>query len=212
MDTRLEDAVLEPAAFDLAVSATAFHWVQPDVGLARLAAATRPGGCLALWWSVYGDPGRTDPFDEELDVRLRQAAAHLVIEGGAAGTYAYDRRSRVAEIVAGGAFGPVEQVVLHWEGRHTPEGLRRMFATFSPWLAMEATERERCLDLVLRTADETAVGGRGGAALHDGAVPGVSPLSPAAARRAALRRRRAPRRRPGGRRAPGSGCWAAGAA
>jgi len=34
--------------FDLIISATAFHWVDPDVGLAKAAQLLRPGGWLAL--------------------------------------------------------------------------------------------------------------------------------------------------------------------
>ena len=35
-------------AFDLIVSATAFHWVDPDLGLAKAADSLRPSGWLAL--------------------------------------------------------------------------------------------------------------------------------------------------------------------
>lgn len=38
----------DPGPFDLIVSATAFHWIDPDVGLAKAARLLRPGGWLAL--------------------------------------------------------------------------------------------------------------------------------------------------------------------
>jgi SAM-dependent methyltransferase len=38
----------DPGPFDLIVSATAFHWVDPNIGLAKAARLLRPGGWLAL--------------------------------------------------------------------------------------------------------------------------------------------------------------------
>jgi 2-polyprenyl-3-methyl-5-hydroxy-6-metoxy-1,4-benzoquinol methylase len=47
--------------FDLIVSATAFHWVDPSIGLAKCAQLLRPGGWLALLSTgeVYAEPFRT---------------------------------------------------------------------------------------------------------------------------------------------------------
>jgi ubiquinone/menaquinone biosynthesis C-methylase UbiE len=47
--------------FDLIVSATAFHWVDPGVGLAKAARLLRPGGWLALLTTEerYPEPLRT---------------------------------------------------------------------------------------------------------------------------------------------------------
>ncbi len=57
-ETTFEDAVLEPGSFDLIVSASAWHWVDPDSGLDIAARALRPGGSLAVWWGhgVIADP------------------------------------------------------------------------------------------------------------------------------------------------------------
>ena len=43
--------------FDLIVSATAFHWVDPGVGLAKAARLLRPGGWLALLTTGESYPG-----------------------------------------------------------------------------------------------------------------------------------------------------------
>lgn len=61
-----EDIDFVPGSVDLVVSATAFHWVPPDTGLRRCADVLRNDGSLALWWNVYGDPSRHDPFHEAL--------------------------------------------------------------------------------------------------------------------------------------------------
>ncbi len=45
-----EDAELAPASFDLVVSASAWHWVDQQIGPAKVAQVLRPGGHLAVWW------------------------------------------------------------------------------------------------------------------------------------------------------------------
>src|SRR5262249_3008007 len=47
---KFEDADLRPGAFDILVSATAFHWVDPAIGYGKCASLLRTGGWLALWW------------------------------------------------------------------------------------------------------------------------------------------------------------------
>jgi ubiquinone/menaquinone biosynthesis C-methylase UbiE len=45
---RFEDIALPEGAFAAVFSATAFHWIDPEVGWARAAALLEPGGMLAL--------------------------------------------------------------------------------------------------------------------------------------------------------------------
>ncbi|MFD5829320.1 class I SAM-dependent methyltransferase [Lentzea sp. NPDC060358] len=52
---------LPPEPFDLVVSATAFHWLDPATRMARCAAAVRPGGALAVI-STHHVAGGTEPF------------------------------------------------------------------------------------------------------------------------------------------------------
>ena len=48
-----EDVPLPEGAFDLAISATAFHWLDPAVAYPKVARALRPGGALALFWNEH---------------------------------------------------------------------------------------------------------------------------------------------------------------
>ncbi|HEU4367632.1 MAG TPA: class I SAM-dependent methyltransferase [Methylomirabilota bacterium] len=50
----------EPGAFDLVLSAQAFHWIEPESGFAKTAVTLRPGGTLALVW--YIDVSQDTPF------------------------------------------------------------------------------------------------------------------------------------------------------
>jgi trans-aconitate methyltransferase len=53
--------------FELAVAATAFHWLDPGAALRRLAGLVRPSGWLAVWWTVFGDAGRIPSWRTGLD-------------------------------------------------------------------------------------------------------------------------------------------------
>jgi SAM-dependent methyltransferase len=53
-EATFEQAGLEPGSFDLLVSASAWHWVDPAVGGDLAASAIRPGGKIALWWAGTG--------------------------------------------------------------------------------------------------------------------------------------------------------------
>ena len=77
---------LQATAYDLVFSAQAFHWVDPDVGYAKAAQALKPGGQIALIWTIdaraegvltqeldqiyatYGD-WRLRPFEERVQER-----------------------------------------------------------------------------------------------------------------------------------------------
>jgi SAM-dependent methyltransferase len=52
-----EDWVAEEGAFNLVVSATAFHWVDPAVRYRKSALALRQGGSLALIWNTHYPEG-----------------------------------------------------------------------------------------------------------------------------------------------------------
>ena len=51
-----EDWKLEQGAFDMVMSATAFHWIKPEVGLPKCAKALREAGVIALFWNKHPGP------------------------------------------------------------------------------------------------------------------------------------------------------------
>ena len=159
-----EETTLPPHEFDIVAAATSFHWVPTEDGLRQAARALRVGGWLALWWNVFGDPDRPDPFHDALVPVLEQVAPTLVDapSAGNAGVgaplYAIDSEARSAEIERSGYFGPVDHEIIAWTGRHSPAELRSLFASFSPWLALPAGQRADALDAL----EELARGEFGG--------------------------------------------------
>lgn len=153
-----EDQEFATGSVDVVASATAFHWVPAQPGLQKSAEALVDGGWLALWWTVYGDPARRDPFHEALQPILERLEPSL-LEVPSAGNpslaalpYGLDTDARIAEVDATHRFGTVAHELIPWVGRHRPEQIRALFATFSPWLALPAKRRGIVLDAVEQLA------------------------------------------------------------
>ena len=60
---RFEDVALPEGTFGAAFSATAFHWIEPEIGWARAAGLLKPGGVLALLqYCEVSDPSTVDDW------------------------------------------------------------------------------------------------------------------------------------------------------
>ena len=54
----------EENAFDLAVSAEAFHWLDQEIAYRKIARALRPGGAMALFWNRHVQNDKSGGFFE----------------------------------------------------------------------------------------------------------------------------------------------------
>jgi len=152
-----EDASFEPAAFDLVVAATSFHWIPENAGLAKVAGCLRPGGWLALLWNVFGDPSREDPFHEATQSLLSSLRASP--SGAGAIPFALDSRERIAALEASGAFCDIAMDRIGWTLELEPEGVRTLYGTFSSIALLDDEPRERLLDRLAEIA-RSQFGGR----------------------------------------------------
>lgn len=91
-----EDAVLENFTFDLGVCATAFHWIEEDAALAKIARLLRPGGWWAAFWNVFGDHSRPDPFHLATKEMLGEPSSPSAGERGV--PFGLDAEARLAAL------------------------------------------------------------------------------------------------------------------
>lgn len=133
--------------FDLLISGQAWHWVDPVVGPRRAAEALRPGGRIALFWTLFKhEPAAKAAFDEvygRLAPELASDSGMLgtVNRGGGAG--------HVAGLVRTGLFERPRMRFYEWASRVTRD----------EWLDQVPTHSDhRLLAPDRLTALSTAVG------------------------------------------------------
>lgn len=133
--------------FDTAVAATAFHWLQPEVVLPRLAAALVPGGWLVVWWTVFGDPEADTPFRREVDRIYRERMPNEWRPRDEI-PRAMLTEDRIAELTQGGHFGDPVHELIRWNARFDRDQVRALFATFPNVQELSPEDRAVHLDLL----------------------------------------------------------------
>jgi SAM-dependent methyltransferase len=151
-----EDAELPEGAFDLGLSATAFHWLDEGPALAKIARLLKPGGWWAALWNVYGDDAYPDPFHEATSGVLAGPTSPSMGQPGGP-PFSLDAAARIAAIDATGAFERVLYRTSHWPLYLTTDETVALYATYSNIVAMP--DYPRALD-DLRHIAETQFAGR----------------------------------------------------
>ncbi|HEY6329893.1 MAG TPA: class I SAM-dependent methyltransferase [Blastocatellia bacterium] len=151
-----EDADLPSASYDLAVCASAFHWVEQRPGLEKAARVLRPGGWWAMWWNSFGGVSESDAFHNA--TRPFLGALDKSPSVGAVGPhirrqFAVDVDGRLADLRSVSEFTDIGCEVLKRKLVYDSKKLRALYATFSPIALLEPMERERVLDGVQGVAD-----------------------------------------------------------
>ena len=129
-----EEASLEPGVFDLGVSATAFHWLDEDPALVKIAGLLRPGGWWAALWNEFGDDSRPDPFHEATRELLGTLDSPAAGKRGTA-SFGSDSTARLAALKRTGAFDRVEYRAQRWPLVLDADQTVALYATFSNVIA-----------------------------------------------------------------------------
>ncbi|MCO5945317.1 class I SAM-dependent methyltransferase [Mucilaginibacter flavidus] len=129
MSASFEDAVLPENSFDFGFSATAFHWLNEDVALTKIAGLLRPGGWWAMVSNVFGDPKRHDPFHEATRELLEGPQSPA--DGVGNIPFALDVESRLAALERTNAFEAIECRSTEWPWVLDAGQTVALYATFS---------------------------------------------------------------------------------
>jgi SAM-dependent methyltransferase len=150
-----EEAVLPEGAFDLGISATAFHWLDEATALEKVARLLKPGGWWAAIWTVFGDASRPDPFHDATHALLAGYDSPSAGERGI--PFGLDVDARTEALNRTGAFDRVEHRIVPWQLVLTADETVALYATYSNLTARE--DREAVLKELGRIARE-GFGGR----------------------------------------------------
>ena len=112
--TSFEDWTIEYAAFGLAFSAQAFHWLKPEERLRRFAAALQRNGTLAIFGNVPDIPG--GPVRNDLQSMYEREAPSLSLRRPHERVWYSSQESPItAELFASTEFSDVQFDSFGWE-------------------------------------------------------------------------------------------------
>jgi SAM-dependent methyltransferase len=147
---------LPPAPFDVMLSATAFHWIDPAVRVAKSADALRPGGTLATI-DTYHVAGGTEPFFAEAqDCYERWDPA---TPPGLRLTGPETIPQEAEEIDRSGRFGPARFRRHSTDVSYTSASYIDVLLTYSGHRALEPAAQRGLLDCIAELID-TRYGGQ----------------------------------------------------
>ena len=133
-----EEWPVPAGAFDLVMSATAFHWIAPEIGYPKAAAALKPTGSLAIF------------AHEHLPLDPAFAADLHAIEQGLTPEWPDPRTppdlettiaASAAALDATGLFAPAVVRTYPWARRYSAEEFVRLHNTFSNYRSLSASTR-----------------------------------------------------------------------
>ena len=160
VNARLEDASLPRAQYSAVFSASAIHWVDPDVSWRKAADALVEGGSLALV-SYFGlDDPRSADDQQTLRAAMTTIAPELAADwptyrdlaGTLAGVAA--RRENLSEVWAwlgdyeiargytANLFDDAQVVAVPTQLEHTADELNALLATMSFWAGLSSRQRD----------------------------------------------------------------------
>jgi SAM-dependent methyltransferase len=155
LTSTFEDWPLQESAFDLAISAQAFHWIDPEIGFPKTARALKAGGWLAFFWNLPTDP-KNDLWDEIQSAYVLHAADL---------TRCWDVKSLTQEVeeIEGdfakhaSLFTSASIDRFPWSRPYSAEEYIQLLGTYSDHIALDEESRNR-----LFAAIENAISKHGG--------------------------------------------------
>lgn len=135
-----EDSAVEERAYDLAISADAFHWIPPEIGYPKIAGALKDSGSVALFWNIPVGP-QTE-WSRAIDSVYREVA--LGVEN--------PDKSITLEWVTGvikhnfaacGCFQEVAVKTYRWSETYSTDRYLNLVRTYSSLASLDAPTRSR---------------------------------------------------------------------
>jgi hypothetical protein len=123
-----EEWPVERAAFDLVISAQAFHWIAPEIGYAKTAEALKDSGSIALFWNHY--PPSDTGLHRSLTEVYRTRAPQIAIPEGKRDPEVLIENI-VNDIDTSGLFGQVTVKRYLWSQEYTADQYIKLLNTYS---------------------------------------------------------------------------------
>jgi SAM-dependent methyltransferase len=137
--------------FDLVMCAQAWHWIDPEVGAARVAEVTRPGARAAMFWNVAVHDA---DFKRELDAVYAAHGRDVDRSSVAIGRAGVERLEESAlTFRTNRAFDDVELTAYPWRATYSRDEWLEQLHTHSDHNALDPASREGLLRAVGEVID-----------------------------------------------------------
>jgi SAM-dependent methyltransferase len=153
IESTLESAKLENHAFDIAVAATSFHWIDQEVGLGTLSRVLEPGGSLALWWTLFRDPSATDPFTQAVELILGPSTRGAFDEPGRP-PFQLDVEHRLRDLRRWGNVDDLRADMIEKTSVLDSNRARALYASMATVLRRSPSEQAVVLDAIERLVED----------------------------------------------------------
>lgn len=138
-----EDWPVEQTAFDIAFSASAFHWIDPAFSYQKIAQALKPGGTIAIFWHVHVESKASEGFFKQMQPIYQREAPGLVKDDFMLPWPEEVQEPFKAEFERTGLFREITVRRYPWETSYDAESYIRLLSTYSDHLAQDPQQRER---------------------------------------------------------------------
>jgi len=133
--------------FDLALAATAFHWIPYKLAHTRCAKALKPDGSLALLWNFVDIPD--NKLYNDLRATYRRIAPHMHLSLPPQVRIERQRK----KIVSSGLFGPVTVLQYPWQSEYTADRYIGLLRTMSDHAILAPKVRRDIFRAIRRLID-----------------------------------------------------------
>lgn len=146
-----EDWQPSNSTFDAVLSATAFHWLHPDIRMIKAADLLRPGGALGII-STHHIAGGTNAFFA--DAQRCYERFDPTTPPGVRLTTDDETAEEAAEFERSARFGPVEFRRYEWQQTYTANEYLNLLMTYSGNRAMEPRARSDLFGCITHLIDD----------------------------------------------------------
>ncbi|MUL37842.1 class I SAM-dependent methyltransferase [Gloeocapsopsis dulcis] len=135
-----EEWQLKARKFNAVLAATSFHWISPEIGYPKAAAALQDNGSLILLWNAIPIQPAYDIY--QLLQEVYQTYAPSLAQYEARSTQEENLSRFGQTVIDSGLFKGLASEQLTWEATHSIDDYLTLLSTLSPYIRLEQHKRE----------------------------------------------------------------------
>lgn len=135
-----EDWEASVKPFDLVISATAFHWIKPEIGYLKAAHVLRQDGHIAVFWNLHPTPYKA--FFEDVQEVYQRVVPEWSDPRERSSTEQWIQ-DKQREIESAGLFGEVTVRLYPWTRVFSREDYIKLLSTFSDHQGLDERRRTK---------------------------------------------------------------------